>query len=90
MIQLAADLHYATRLSFVAQHFSGENLRGQGSDLLKMEEEIGVVKTFAELGVREELVKACERLGWKIPTKIQSQALPYALEGRFFLYLRCS
>uniref|UniRef100_A0A1J3IMQ1 DEAD-box ATP-dependent RNA helicase 10 n=1 Tax=Noccaea caerulescens TaxID=107243 RepID=A0A1J3IMQ1_NOCCA len=47
-----------------------------------MEEEKGVVKTFAELGVREELVKACERLGWKNPTKIQAQALPYALEGK--------
>ncbi|CAA7043054.1 unnamed protein product [Microthlaspi erraticum] len=47
-----------------------------------MEEEKGEVKTFAELGVREELVKACERLGWKNPTKIQAQALPYALQGR--------
>lgn len=34
-----------------------------------MEEEKRVEKTFAELGVREELVKACERLGWKIPSK---------------------
>uniref|UniRef100_A0A1J3CTG4 DEAD-box ATP-dependent RNA helicase 10 n=1 Tax=Noccaea caerulescens TaxID=107243 RepID=A0A1J3CTG4_NOCCA len=47
-----------------------------------MEEENGVLKTFAELGLREELVKACERLGWKNPTKIQAQALPYALEGK--------
>ncbi|CAG7896003.1 unnamed protein product [Brassica rapa] len=47
-----------------------------------MEEESEVVKTFAELGVREELVKACERLGWKNPSKIQAEALPYALEGR--------
>ncbi|VVA90726.1 unnamed protein product [Arabis nemorensis] len=47
-----------------------------------MEEEKGVEKTFAELGVREELVKACERLGWKIPSKIQAEALPYALEGK--------
>ncbi|CAF2129397.1 hypothetical protein BRARA_C04220 [Brassica rapa] len=47
-----------------------------------MEEENEVVKTFEELGVREELVKACERLGWKNPTKIQTEALPYALEGK--------
>ncbi|XP_010467997.1 PREDICTED: DEAD-box ATP-dependent RNA helicase 10-like [Camelina sativa] len=47
-----------------------------------MEEENEVVKTFAELGVREELVKACERLGWKNPSKIQAEALPYALEGK--------
>ncbi|CDY23091.1 BnaC07g30960D [Brassica napus] len=50
--------------------------------VLRMEEENEVVKTFEELGVREELVKACERLGWKNPTKIQTEALPYALEGK--------
>lgn len=55
-----------------------------------MEEENEVVKTFEELGVREELVKACERLGWKNPTKIQAEALPYALEGTSFgLLLLC-
>ncbi|KAL1187674.1 DEAD-box ATP-dependent RNA helicase 10 [Cardamine amara subsp. amara] len=47
-----------------------------------MEEEKEVVKTFAELGVREELVKACERLGWNNPSKIQAEALPYALDGK--------
>uniref|UniRef100_A0A1J3CDR2 DEAD-box ATP-dependent RNA helicase 10 n=1 Tax=Noccaea caerulescens TaxID=107243 RepID=A0A1J3CDR2_NOCCA len=47
-----------------------------------MEEEKEVVKTFAELGVREELVLACDRLGWKNPTKIQAEALPHALEGK--------
>lgn len=54
-----------------------------------MEEESEVVKTFAELGVREELVKACERLGWNNPSKIQAEALPYALEGNkvFFFNL---
>lgn len=51
---------------------------------IEMEEENEVVKTFAELGVREELVKACERLGWKNPSKIQAEALPYALEGKVF------
>lgn len=57
---------------------------------LRMEEENEVVKTFEELGVREELVKACERLGWKNPTKIQAEALPYALEGTSFgLLLLC-
>ncbi|CAA7030878.1 unnamed protein product [Microthlaspi erraticum] len=47
-----------------------------------MEEENEVVKTFAELGVRQELVLACDRLGWKNPTKIQAEALPHALEGK--------
>lgn len=49
-----------------------------------MEKEV-VKKTFSELGVREELVEACERLGWTEPTKIQAEAIPYALEGMVFI-----
>lgn len=39
-------------------------------------------KTFEELGVCTELVEACESLNWKTPSKIQVEAIPYALEGR--------
>ncbi|KAF1936383.1 DEAD-domain-containing protein [Clathrospora elynae] len=39
-------------------------------------------KTFADLGVREELCDACENLKFKTPTPIQAQAIPLALEGR--------
>ncbi|PKA52243.1 DEAD-box ATP-dependent RNA helicase 10 [Apostasia shenzhenica] len=42
----------------------------------------GEVKTFKSLGVCDELVEACESLGWKTPTKIQVEAIPHALEGR--------
>ena len=38
--------------------------------------------TFQSLGINESLCEACERLGWKMPTKIQKEALPIALEGR--------
>ncbi|KAF3337662.1 DEAD-box ATP-dependent RNA helicase 10 [Carex littledalei] len=48
-------------------------------DLVKEKEE---EKTFAELGVCVELVEACESLNWKIPSKIQAEAIPYALEGK--------
>ena len=41
-----------------------------------------VKKTFADLGVREELCDACENLKFKNPTPIQAQAIPLALEGR--------
>lgn len=37
--------------------------------------------TFADLGVCPELVDACDALGWKQPTKIQVEAIPYALKG---------
>lgn len=43
--------------------------------------EDGSPQTFKTLGVREELVEACESLGWKAPTKIQIESIPYALEG---------
>ncbi|CAM6114711.1 unnamed protein product [Calypogeia fissa] len=39
-------------------------------------------KTFAELGVCEQLAEACTALGWKAPTPIQINAIPLALAGR--------
>ncbi|EMD89346.1 hypothetical protein COCC4DRAFT_195819 [Bipolaris maydis ATCC 48331] len=39
-------------------------------------------KTFADLGVREELCDACENLKFTNPTPIQAQAIPLALQGR--------
>lgn len=39
-------------------------------------------KTFADLGVREELCEACANLKFTNPTAIQEQAIPLALEGR--------
>lgn len=39
-------------------------------------------KSFADLGVCPVLCEACEALKWKMPTEIQRESLPYALEGR--------
>ena len=39
-------------------------------------------KSFADLGLCEPLCEACDALGFKAPTDIQKEALPYALEGR--------
>ncbi|KAJ7982042.1 DEAD-box ATP-dependent RNA helicase [Quillaja saponaria] len=47
-----------------------------------MEEDNEEVKTFSDLGICEQLVEACERLGWKNPSKIQAEAIPHALEGK--------
>lgn len=41
--------------------------------------------TFADLGVCPELMDACDSLGWKQPTKIQDEAIPYALRGIIIL-----
>jgi len=38
--------------------------------------------TFASLGVCEELCQACKLLKWSSPTRIQQEAIPWALQGR--------
>ncbi|KAJ9139604.1 hypothetical protein P3X46_030323 [Hevea brasiliensis] len=47
-----------------------------------MAEEKEEVKTFKDLGICEQLLEACDSLGWKNPTKIQVEAIPHALEGK--------
>ncbi|BAT97895.1 hypothetical protein LR48_Vigan11g037300 [Vigna angularis] len=47
-----------------------------------MAEENEEIKTFKDLGLSESLVEACEKLGWKTPLKIQTEAIPLALEGK--------
>ncbi|KAI6186781.1 RNA helicase [Aphelenchoides besseyi] len=38
--------------------------------------------SFEELGLSEPLCEACERVGWKAPTKVQIAAIPPALSGK--------
>jgi len=38
--------------------------------------------TFAQLGLNESLCQACTSLGWNAPSKIQTEAIPVALEGK--------
>ncbi|KAL5001467.1 ATP-dependent rRNA helicase rrp3 [Aspergillus recurvatus] len=45
-------------------------------------EEPATAKSFKELGIIDQLCEACENMGYKAPTPIQSQAIPLALEGR--------
>jgi ATP-dependent RNA helicase DDX47/RRP3 len=39
-------------------------------------------KSFRELGLVETLCDACQRIGYEVPTSIQSQSIPLALQGR--------
>ena len=39
-------------------------------------------KTFRDLGIIDSLCDACTALGYKVPTPIQSEAIPLALQGR--------
>ncbi|CAF1282057.1 unnamed protein product, partial [Adineta ricciae] len=38
--------------------------------------------TFKSLGLNDVLCEACEKLGWKAPTKIQAEALPVAFQNK--------
>ncbi|CAH9140933.1 unnamed protein product [Cuscuta epithymum] len=48
----------------------------------EMAEHVEEEKSFKELGVCDQLVEACHNLGWKTASKIQAEAIPYALEGK--------
>jgi len=37
--------------------------------------------TFKDLGLVDVLVEACDKVGWKKPSKIQEEAIPVALKG---------
>lgn len=52
-----------------------------------MAEDNEEVKTFKALGICDQLVEACDKLGWKTPSKIQAEAIPHALDGLFALLL---
>ncbi|KAK9291205.1 hypothetical protein L1049_009393 [Liquidambar formosana] len=47
-----------------------------------MADDIEEVNSFKGLGICDQLVEACENLGWKTPSKIQVEAIPHALEGK--------
>ncbi|XP_071962702.1 probable ATP-dependent RNA helicase DDX47 [Antedon mediterranea] len=38
--------------------------------------------TFSSLGLVDVLCESCEQLKWKVPTKIQREAIPVALQGK--------
>ena len=58
-----------------------EDISQNSSENIEEKESDEVVKTFEDLGLREELLEACESMGWKKPSKIQVEAIPVALEG---------
>lgn len=40
------------------------------------------LRSFKDLGVNDSLCKACSTLGYNVPTPIQRDAIPLALQGR--------
>ena len=50
----------------------------------------GVMSAFEELGVSPELIRACDGLGWKLPTPVQAEAVPLILGGGDVMVGACS
>ena len=53
-----------------------QNTRGRA-----VPERCGVMSAFEELGVSPELIRACDALGWTLPTPVQAEAVPLILGG---------
>ena len=63
----------------VEQREAGAPLLNQlDVDVIQFVEE----KTFAELGVCPEICGAVQKMGYKFPSKIQAESLPYTLKQR--------
>ncbi|MBW3697085.1 ATP-dependent RNA helicase SrmB [Vibrio sp. T187] len=41
-----------------------------------------MIRTFAELDLEQELLKAIDEMGYERPTQVQAEAIPQALDGR--------
>ncbi len=50
--------------------------------VLRQSDHLMEKRPFSELGIAPELLKAIESLGFELPSPIQSEAIPPALEGR--------
>lgn len=65
-----------------SSHDSGSDDEFDRAELMPETSSEGVPKSFQDLGVIESLCEACDRLGYKAPTPIQTAAIPPALQGR--------
>ncbi|MEO1129329.1 MAG: DEAD/DEAH box helicase [Planctomycetota bacterium] len=56
--------------------------RAPAPDNVENWEEIFEKQTFADIGLRNSVVKGCEAAGFTYPTKIQAELIPLVLEGK--------
>lgn len=66
-------------------NLNGKEVQPESNDVAEQQEapaDIPNVKSFAELGIIDQLCDACTQLGYKQPTPIQAESIPLALQGR--------
>lgn len=67
-------------------HSDAESSASQSSSPAQEQQDEGekkpLPKSFKELGIIDQLCEACDNLGYKSPTSIQSESIPLALQGR--------
>ena len=59
-----------------------EEVKGEVPNVGEEESNIMTNLTFEELGVCPEICEAIKAMGYKNPSKIQAESLPYTLKGR--------
>ena len=59
-----------------------EEVKGDAEDTIQEESNIMTTMSFEELGVCPEICEAIKAMGYKNPSKIQAESLPYTLKGR--------
>lgn len=65
------------------EHSDAESSVSSKSDSSSpQDEQKPLPKNFKDLGIIDQLVEACDALGYKAPTPIQAEAVPLALQGR--------
>ncbi|KAI9724321.1 MAG: ribosomal RNA processing protein [Candelaria pacifica] len=70
------------RSSVAVQEVPDESDNAEHKVAASSESPSAVSKTFRDLGVIESLCEACAALGYKVPTPIQAESIPLALQGR--------
>lgn len=90
MVQRALETMFGGSKRKLSEAATSESVsspkRFMGSPPLEQREVPAVIKdvsaTFQDLGVMSSLCDACSALGYKAPTPIQKEAIPFALSGR--------
>ena len=79
LTRVKEKLQFCSKMS--SSESESEDVSQNSAENFEEKESDETVKTFQDLGLREELLEACENMGWKKPSKIQVEAIPVALEG---------